>query len=264
MIVHPLQADANPLRNAHTLAVVTHATLGENPFEAHPVLRDLFTDISTFEQEAHWGSVISNDRCAVLAFRGTDSNLEWAETLTYRQIPWIMGKAHAGFVRALELLWEHVLAAMYDARVLEEDKDFWVTGHSLGGALALLAADRLSHLGISATEAVVFGTPPIFDAVAASAYRVKVSRFSNNEDPIPQLTWPTPFDSYAQVGEEIFLTASGAVGANRYSRDLARKIDRAMSIGEGILPAGMIHDHFMRQYLNKLAVLSERAASVSQ
>jgi predicted lipase len=257
MSVHPLKIHSNPLQNAHTLGVITHATLWDDPFDTYPVLHDLFSNITTFEVEAHWGMVVSNRDYAVLAFRGTDSNLEWAHTFTYRQNPWITGKAHAGFVQALDLLWENVMAALYDAHVIDEEKTLWVTGHSLGGALALLAANRLDHIGIKVHEVQTFGTPQVLDPVAANAYPIPVRRFINNEDPIPQTSWPTLFDTYAHVGEEYFLLASGALAENRHSRDLSRKIDRAYSIGEGIFPAGMIHDHFMKEYLKKLRDLDK-------
>lgn len=258
MSVHSLKIDANPIRNAHTLSVITHATLWNDPFENYPVLSELFSSITTFEVEAHWGMLVSNDEYAVLAFRGTDSNLEWAQSFTYKQVPWIAGNAHAGFIQALDLLWENVMAALYDAHIVDEEKTLWVTGHSLGGALALLSADRLVHAGIRVQEVQTFGTPQVFDPVAAKAFPVPVRRFINNEDPIPQTSWPTLFDTYAHVGEEYFLLASGALAKNRHSRDLARKIDRAYSIGEGILPAGMIHDHFMKEYLKKIRTLDEQ------
>ena len=256
MALCALNSDKDGLWNSATLGVITHATLQDDPIAGYPDLGTLFEVVSTFEVGAHWGMVLSNSDVAVLSFRGTDSNLEWAQSFTYKQIPWREGKAHAGFVRALEQLWEHVLASLFDAGAIEGEKTLWVTGHSLGGALALLAADRLVDMGVDVHEVQTYGTPQVFDPVAAQSYGVPTLRFINNEDPIPQLHWPTLFDVYEHVGVEHFLLASGALARGRHSRDLAQRIDRAYSIGEGILPAGMIHDHFMREYLRKLRALS--------
>ena len=94
------------------------------------------------------------------------------------------GKAEAGVEQAHDLNGENVMAALYDAHVIDEEKTLWVTGHSLGGALALLAANRLDHIGIKVHEVQTFGTPQVLDPVAANAYPIPVRRFINNEDPI--------------------------------------------------------------------------------
>ena len=47
---------------------------------------------------------------------------------------------HRGFLDALEMIWEPLLAAVDQAQKVKE-RPLWITGHSLGGALALLAAD---------------------------------------------------------------------------------------------------------------------------
>jgi triacylglycerol lipase len=264
MEYQPLIASASALENSYTLACVTHSTLRDDPFETYPDLRTIFPELSTFEVEAHWGMVMWNADTAVLAFRGTDSNLEWAQSFSYKQTLWMSGKAHGGFVRALDMIWEPMLAALYDTGVLEGTKTLWVSGHSLGGALALLAGSRLDQMGFEIHEVVTFGTPQVFDLVAADAYPVPVHRFVNNEDPVPRMTWPTLFDKYTHVGEEYFLLASGALGEQRHSHGLSRRIDRANSIGEGILPAGWLHDHFMREYVRKLGLLWAVGTSASQ
>lgn len=234
------------------LGHVAWATFHDDPMAKLDWMSELFASVTSFEVGPHWGVVASNSEITVLAFRGTDSNEEWAQSITYRQVPWFEGKAHGGFVAALESVWEPMMAALYDEGVLEREKTFWVCGHSLGGALALLAADRLHREGFTVAEVATYGTPCCYDPLAAEQYPIPVYRVANNEDPVAAFSWPTLFESYACVGEEVFLLASGAAAESRHSRDLARKIDRANSIGEGILPAGMIHDHFMREYVRKL------------
>lgn len=129
-----LSPDTSHANTIRTLGHVTHATLHKDPMEAKPVLRSIFNELSTFEREAHWGMVGWNDDSAVLSFRGTDSNLEWVQSMSYRQLAWFEGKAHGGFIQVLETVWDLVLAALYDAEVLEKDKTLWVCGHSLGAS----------------------------------------------------------------------------------------------------------------------------------
>lgn len=258
-----ISTDSSLPQKTCALGRFTFATLHDDPWEQDPGLRSFFDSIETFERDAHWGMVGWNANHAVLAFRGTDSNLEWAHSMTFKQIAWFEGRAHAGFIQALDTVWEQVLAAIYDAHVIEQQKTLWVCGHSLGGALALLAADHLQRMGCTVLEVFTYGTPCVFDAVAARAYPVPVYSVINNEDPVPKFTWPTLFDTYECLGEEIFLLASGAVAESRHSHHLARKIDRANSIGSGILEAGMINDHFMREYVRKLELWAKASDRVS-
>jgi putative lipase involved disintegration of autophagic bodies len=46
------------------------------------------------------------------------------------------------------------------------ERPLWVTGHSLGGAIALLAAWRFQRAFIGAHEIVTFGAPMIGNAAA--------------------------------------------------------------------------------------------------
>lgn len=66
-----------------------------------------------------------------------------------------------------------------------------MTGHSLGGALALLAAWHLQRQFIPLHEVVTFGAPMVGNAVAAQAFQRefpgKIFRYVNIDDPVPLL-----------------------------------------------------------------------------
>lgn len=250
-----LDPGGSALNNAYHLARVARATYSSRPEDEFPELKDSFECLRTFWNPRIFGLIVGNGTNVVVAFRGTHEDREWVEGLTYGLTPWVGGRAHKGFVRLLDGVWQQVLAGLYDARAHE--RRLWVTGHSVGGALATLAGLRLEHEGFDVQAVYTFGAPPVVDAQAAEAFRCTVYRVVNNEDAIPAFSWPTLFDTYAHAGERLFLTASGAVGSKRYPPRLARRIDRAMSIGEGIVPAGPWHDHSLDAYLSKL----ERHAS---
>lgn len=252
-----LSLDAHYLRNAHTLARLARAAYFANPLEKYPELETQYTRMAQFRHGRISTLVVSNDTQTAIAFRGTDDDTDWLESMSYRQIPWITGKAHAGFVRSLEAIWMKLLAALYDAG--SQEKTLWITGHSLGGALAVLATHRLAHEGFNPHTTFIFGTPRVFDPAAAKSFSTPLYRFMNNEDPVPNIPWPSPLDTYAHAGRPIFILASGAIAKSRHSKHLARKIDRAHSIGEGILPSGMVHDHLLVSYIEKLEKASRLA-----
>jgi triacylglycerol lipase len=189
----------------------------------------------------------------VVAFRGTHEDREWIEALAYGQAPWGCGRAHKGCTRLVDNIWTNLLAALYDEDA--NARRLWLTGHSIGGTLALVAASKLEHEGFDVYNVTTFGSPAVLDRRAAESFRCNVYRVVNNEDVVADLPWPTLLDSYVHAGERILLTASGRVAAPHHSDELARRIDRANALGEGIHPSGAFYDHSMESYLAKLKAL---------
>lgn len=245
-----LDVGAPDLRNAYHLARISLAAYSDDPAGDHPTLARSFESVVTFQRGRVSGVAVGDGEHVVLTFRGRDEAAQWAESLAYGQRPWVVGRAHSGFMELLESVWPDVLAALFDLDA--QERTLWLAGHSMGGALAVLAGQRLAAEHFDTHCVMTFGAPMVLDTRAADSYNARLCRFANNEDPVPGLRWPTLFDTYAHAGEEFFLLPSGDVGASRHSTELARKIDRAMHIGEGIFPSGPLHDHGMERYVEKL------------
>jgi len=96
------------------------------------------------------------DAWAALVFRGTIGRLaSWLGNLDMAMAPWPRGgNVHRGFNNMLMELWDEISKALDPVRV-----PLFYTGHSLGGALATLAAS------LRPPQAVyTFGAPRIGDA----------------------------------------------------------------------------------------------------
>jgi hypothetical protein len=97
---------------------------------------------------------------------------------------------HQGFIVALGVIWDALLAEV-ESRQKEKERLLWVTGHSLGGALALLSSWLFMRKMIEVHQVYTFGAPMVGNAAAVAAFDQELSgrifRFCNETDPIPLL-----------------------------------------------------------------------------
>jgi triacylglycerol lipase len=80
----------------------------------------------------------------------------------------VAARFHQGFMAALGDIWDPFFAAI-DGAYQKEERPVWVSGHSLGGALALLAAWRLERQGVPVHQVVTFGSPMIGNVAGSRA-----------------------------------------------------------------------------------------------
>lgn len=111
----------------------------------------------------------------VFAFRGTDE--PWDAVRDLRILPiWTreLGWCPAGFLRAAKRLMPKCLSECMDRDI--EKEDIVLTGHSLGGAVALIIGALMVRDEVSIKEIVTFGAPrcgrlKILDNTPVTMYR---------------------------------------------------------------------------------------------
>ena len=135
-----------------------------------------YPNVDYFQAGTMIGFLMSNDKCAVLSFRGTDffSLRDWFVNLSAKSLRVRKGFVHGGFYSALNRLKPQVDRAVGNRNV--KNKKFWVTGHSLGGALAGLYAystsiEPLLFKGPEISKVITFGQPIFTDHVLAAEMR---------------------------------------------------------------------------------------------
>ena len=214
--------------------------------------------------------VAQNDKVLVVAFRGSqapntlDGLKDWLLTNAnnYLILPegqigtdfaaaGVGARFHRGFMEALHEIWEPLLATVAEA-MESNDRPLWVTGHSLGGALALLAAWRLQRNFITVHEVVTFGAPMIGNEAAARAFEQefagKIFRYVNFEDPVPLLpSISLVANTYAHCQSEVSLAAVAAVAS---ALDMLK--ESAGSAVDRLIEASQI-DHLWRVVQSRIA-----------
>lgn len=169
-------------------------------------------------------------KVGILTFRGTDpaSFITWLADAQVQQRKFLQGHVHAGFYGNVNAIWGDIADALVLARngqVIDTTPDgaahaakltnkleaLYITGHSLGGAMAVLAAARLfkGDFGDWPREAVrgvyTFGQPMVGDAEFCQAVKnrfgERLFRHVYHDDVVPHLPPKSDFD-YEHVGKE--------------------------------------------------------------
>jgi triacylglycerol lipase len=150
------------------------------------------------EEETCQGAVVESvdperEPWSALVFRGTNSPQDWLANTGAVLGSWRDGGlVHIGFRDALERQWARIESALGEA-----PGPVFYAGHSLGGALATLAASRRPPLAL-----YTFGSPRVGDGeFAASLKGVPVFRVVNNRDAVTSVPLPLPNLGFTHVGE---------------------------------------------------------------
>ncbi len=170
-----------------------------------------FSHTGFFENEATQGFIASNDACAIVCFRGTEVRepQDIITDLKFWQVQSVEGgRVHAGFEAALDKVWGDMAAHLHAIRQQAGNRlKIWFTGHSLGAALATLAADRYGD----AQGVYTYGSPRVGNAAFRQDYTPNTFRFVHNNDIVPMV--PPPMH-YQHVGQLKYIDSSGHVHDN--------------------------------------------------
>jgi triacylglycerol lipase len=220
----------------------------------------------------------TNDDHLVVAFRGTEGPntfeglKDWllTDAANLLMVPegrlgtdfiaaGVGARFHMGFINALAEVWDPLFEAV-DAERKKADRPFWITGHSLGGALANLAAWLFKRKFINVHQVYTFGAPMIGNAAAMQAFETefagKMFRYVSHGDPVPLLpTISLLANDYTHCPTEVALGAAPESGGQ-----LQGLLGQVV---EGMLTPTVINDlwagiqkrveaHFMTNYRNHL------------
>lgn len=205
---------------------------------AEDQIRDIAGQVVTVNRliPVYWGFVLTSPQASIIAFRGTQLQNEWLNNFRAQPVEAaahpdlnFVGKAHSGFVRIYSSLARETLEA---AQALNPSIPCYITGHSLGGALAILAAQHLAQQVPALKPQIrlyTYATPRVGNRVFVEAHSQTVPnsyRVVNLSDAFPLLP-PLTLAEYLPVGQEwSFVNQQGDFGANHFISTYREAIDQ--------------------------------------
>lgn len=140
---------------------------------------------STLPMSATRAIAAQRDGATIIAFAGTDplNLLNWVSDL-YLGHP--KADVHEGFLDAAASVWPKIVGLVQDAN--ERGRRLFLTGHSLGAAIAVVVADRAAReKGLQSAEIFVYGAPRVGRAEFVKRYRFGSTtyRFVHGRDIVP-------------------------------------------------------------------------------
>jgi triacylglycerol lipase len=184
-------------------------------------------------------------RTQLIAIAGTANieNVLLDGDLTPEYVPGLLITLHRGFSRAARLIYDDVRSRLKPGyRVL-------LTGHSLGGAEAVILGMALKVAGRPVAIIVTFGQPKVTNQAGVDAFRdLPLTRVVNQNDVIPEL----PLEPFRHIGPELVLLPGPA-----YSVVEQRPLDpaalrAALQALRNHQPPAELPQHYIASYLADL------------
>lgn len=241
---------------------LTCARLASAAYQSEQMVEGLLESLVSEDEPApsirfHWDSqsdtesfVAATRDAIVIAFRGTepDSRQDWITDLKFRRSAGV----HRGFADAWESIRSRVISDVAEFR--NAHQRIFITGHSLGGALAILCAHDLFHVFGHVPTVYTFGQPRVSGRESAvifgHEFGDRVWRVVNEEDIVPRL--PLWIMGYRHIGTEVFL---GSDGQLTLDPPLTQKLASDL-IGiwqsRGRVLSNAAKDHGMNRYVERL------------
>jgi triacylglycerol lipase len=196
----------------------------------------------------------ASDHMILVAFRGTEPAQirDWLSDANTPVLPGPTqkGLVHLGFSRALASVYPQIRDKIEKTRT--NDQTLWFTGHSLGGALAMLAAATMyfEDPKLRADGVYTFGQPRTCDHLLAKAHNAVFEsrhfRFVNNNDEVAQVP-PEPV--FHHVNVMMYFDANGKL--HEKTSMVSKLADSFSGFTSDPFAPGTdgIRDHSMNKYL---------------
>jgi triacylglycerol lipase len=224
------------VKNAAFLAAAAQFAYYDQDRGAEAFKNELGLDAKLISVGNTQAYVAHNDNHLVVAFRGSqdptsiDGLKDWFMTNALNLLiqpegdlsteflaAGVGARWHQGFVNAISAIWP-TLYPEVEARAKEKDRVFWVAGHSLGGALAMLGSWLFLRKTMSPHQIYTYGAPMVGNEIVSAAfereYSGKIFRYVNTPDPVPMLPMMSIAANEFMHAGQLVSVGDGAEAAN--------------------------------------------------
>ena len=180
------------------------------------ILYDPLTDLEGFI------GYLSSSRAIWIVFRGSNSFLNWLDNFQVRQVDYTTWsncsgcKVHNGFYHATLNLRNKTIDYIHILQKIYPTYDLYISGHSLGSAIADLMSMELASEGIK-SNVYIYGKPRVGNQAYSEFYSKTIPnhyRHTHNKDIVPHLPpkkIDTQLSGYYHSCQEIFEDESGII-----------------------------------------------------
>lgn len=235
--------------NAYLLAALSYFVYGATPNQSWSAFQTEFKDRFTlwgvqefdFFRNASNGTegvVVTTKNAVIVVFRGTETKgnryfrnspalwqEDWVTDMIFTLTPvpgWGTNvRVHTGFHNAMNSVYQSMSTAVQNRAT--GGRTVWLTGHSLGAALATLSAYRLQKLGgVTVKGVYTFGSPRIGNAYFADEYNQilqnRTHRWAAFGDAITMLppAHPGALTGYRHVGRTNNVNSNDSLSLNAH------------------------------------------------
>jgi triacylglycerol lipase len=181
------------------------------------VIQDSKTDAQAIIVLNEYGNII-------VAFKGSSCPRDFVQDAKARQVTELLwttadavAKVHTGFLEDFEAIAGKVVSVVRAMIATSgQATPVYITGHSLGGALAILCALEFARQKIPVAGVYTFGQPRVGNNVFAGIYNEalhdRTFRIVNQNDIVPRLPWV--WRKYWHCGQLVFLPVGGGWALN--------------------------------------------------
>ncbi|PHY18384.1 lipase family protein [Caulobacter sp. BP25] len=202
----------------------------------------------------------TSDQMTVLVFRGTEDRKDWAVNLEAGLTPLNTSvdavRVHTGFLEAFQKIEPAIRRDLADPKKVPADKGLYITGHSLGGALAQIASAAFERDTLAACY--TFGSPRVGQKRFDTEVKCPHYRLVNEKDVVASV--PPPWLGFSHGGDVRYLSKAGEL---RHDRPPASLLLRFFGFGLWWLftrKFPLIDDHMIGVYRQKLVAAAKLRA----
>ncbi len=208
--------------------------------------------------------LVEHKNYLAIAFRGTDETADWLDNLDAFPTKILFGEIHRGFWKSFIDVWYELKLQMANIQYErheagEKPAPLFFAGHSLGGAMATVAAAHYIHEDLPFTSVYTFGQPRALERHTARIFNTECAsryfRFHNNNDIVTRV--PARLMGYSHVGSYLYISQEKKIYQEpsywfRFIDYFDGAFDSVKQHIQNKKPLSIIQDHNIQHYLEAI------------